>query len=106
MSAMYIILFSHEDYDGSNIIPSADITPRCVYASIDAAENALKKLVDGLKNFTPALYGEVYPFENTTARAELTSKGRAVYGWTKDAADDGEIIQYGIYIESLSLEQR
>jgi hypothetical protein len=102
---MFMIMFSHEDY-GANVVPAADITPRCVYVTIDAAENALNKLISELKNFTPALYGEVYPFENTTARAEIASKGRAVYGWTKDVGDDGEIIQYGVYIETLSLEQR
>jgi len=82
-------------------IPSADITPRCVYGTIDAAENALNKLIGGLKSFSPALYGEVYPFENTTARAEIASKGRAVYGWAKEVDDEGEIIQYGIFIEEL-----
>jgi hypothetical protein len=104
--SMYIILFSHEDYNGANIIPSNDIAPRRVYSSIDAAENALQTLIGELKNFTPTLYGEAFPFENTTARDELATKGRAVYGWTKDVTEDGEIIQYGIYIDTLSFEQR
>ena len=99
---MYIIVFSHEDYDGSNIIPSADIAPRRVYTSIDAAEAALKEVIQKLDNFSPALYGEVYPFENTTAREEIEKKGKAVYGWAKDVTDEGDIIHYGIYIDTLS----
>jgi hypothetical protein len=99
---MYIILFSHEDYDGSNIIPSADIAPRRVYPSIEAAEAALNEVIHKLHNFSPALYGEVYPFENTTAREEIAKKGKAVYGWAKDITDDGDVIQYGIYIDTLS----
>ena len=94
--SVFLIVFSDE-------IPSADITPRCVYGTIDAAEAALNKLIGGLKNFSPALYGDVYPFENTTARAEIASKGRAVYGWTKEVDDEGDVIRYGIYIEQLPL---
>ena len=92
--SVFLIIFSDE-------IPSADITPRCVYGTIEAAEAALNKLIGGIKSFSPALYGEVYPFENTTARAEIASKGRAVYGWAKDLDDDGDVIQYGIFIEEL-----
>ena len=94
--SVFLIVFSDE-------IPSADITPRCVYGTIDAAEAALNKLIGGLKNFSPALYGEVYPFENTTARAEIASKGSAVYGWTKEVDDEGDVIRYGMYIEQLQL---
>ena len=53
--SVFLIVFSDE-------IPPADITPRCVYGTIDAAEAALNKLIGGLKSFSPALYGEVYPF--------------------------------------------
>ena len=93
-----MIVFSHEEYDGANIIPSAEITPRCVYGTIDAAEHALSQLIENLSNYSPALYGEAYPIENTTARNEIMKKGSAVYGWTREAGDDGDIIQYGIYI--------
>ena len=98
---MYIIVFSHEDYDGSHIIPSADIAPRRVNASIEAAEAALNTLIESLNEFSPALYGEVYPFENTTAREEIAKKGKAVYGWAKDITDEGDVIRYGIYIDTL-----
>jgi hypothetical protein len=99
---MYIIVFSHEDYDGSNIIPSAVIAPRRVYTSIDSAEAALKEVIQKLESFSPALYGEVFPFENTTAREEIEKKGNAVYGWAKDVTDEGDVIHYGIYIDTLS----
>jgi|UniRef100_A0A6C0K0J0 hypothetical protein len=104
MPNVFMIVFSHEDYNGANIIPSDDTTPRIVYATIDGAENALTQMIEGLSNYSPALYGEAYPIENTTARNEIAKKGSAVYGWTRDAGDDGEIIQYGIYIIVLPLE--
>ena len=107
MTAVYMIVFSHEDYDGANIIPSNDITPRCVYNTIDGAELALKKLVENLIDFSPALFGTVYPFEDTTARNEIAKKGHAIYGWfrepTNDEDDDYEIIQYGVYINKVNI---
>jgi hypothetical protein len=98
-----MIVFSHEDYDGANIIPSDEVTLRCVYGTIDAAEHALNKLIGNLTNYSPTLYGEVYPIENTTARNEIEKKGSAVYGWTRETSDDGDIIQYGIYIIMLPI---
>jgi hypothetical protein len=98
-----MIVFSHVDYDGANIIPSIEVTPRCAYSTIDAAENALNKLIANLTNYSPALYGEVYPIENTTARNELTKRGSAVYGWTTEVTDDGDTTQYGICIIMLAV---
>jgi hypothetical protein len=106
MTAVYMIVFSHEDYDGVNIVPSSEVTPRCVYNTIDGAELALKKLIENLSNFSPALYGEVYPFENTTASNEIAKKGHAVYGWFRESSDDeddDEIIQYGVYINKVNI---
>jgi hypothetical protein len=104
MPPLYIIVFSHEDYDGSHIIPSADIAPRRVYGSIDAAEKAINELIEKLDSFSPALYGEVYPFENTTAKEEIAKKGKAIYGWAKDVTDEGDVIRYGVYIDSLHFD--
>lgn len=102
-SSVYMIVFSHADYDGANIIPSNDVTSRCVYSTVDAAEYALKKLTANLTNYSPALYGEVYPIENTTARNEIVKRGSAVYGWTTEVTDDGETTQYGVYIIMLAV---
>ena len=87
MIAGYIIGFS----DSSNEFTLADPedTPRVLYKTLDEAEIALKKMIGKYEVFTPALYGQVYPYENTTARKELERVGRAIYGWIQYENEDG-----------------
>lgn len=102
--AGYIIAYSDENYEGPSILPQTSVNetvPRSIYKTIDGAEKELQKWVKTLPSFSPALYGEVFPFENTTARKELEKKGSALYGWAKDELDDGSIVQYGVYIIAL-----
>jgi hypothetical protein len=100
--AGYIISYSDENYEGPSILPQTDIIPRSIYKTVDAAEKDLEKWVKTLPSFSPALYGEVFPFENTTVKKELEKKGSALYGWAKDELDDGSIVQYGVYIMALT----
>jgi hypothetical protein len=103
-TAGYIIAYSDENYEGPSILPQTTVDgaiPRCIYKTVDGAEKGLQKWVKSLP-FSPALYGEVFPFENTTARNELEKKGSALYGWVKDELDDGSFVQYGVYIMALT----
>ena len=96
--AGYIIAYSDENYEGPAILLQTDVIPRCIYKTVESAERDLNIWIKDLPSFSPALYGEIFPFENTTARKELEKKGFALYGWAKDKADDGSIVQYGAYI--------
>jgi len=99
--AGYVIMYSDENYEGASILPQTDIIPRCIYKNLESAERDLQKWVKELPSFSPASYGEVFPFENTTAHKELEKKGFALYGWSKDIMDDGSVEQYGVYIMAL-----
>jgi hypothetical protein len=100
MIAGYIIGFT----DSSNEITLADPedTPRVLYKTLNEAEIALKKMISkhGVL-FTRALYGEVYPYENTTAQKELERTGRAVYGWIQYENED-DVRRVSICIISIS----
>jgi hypothetical protein len=87
MIAGYIIGFS----DSSNefTLPDVNDTPRVLYKTLVEAETGLKKMIAQYEIFTPALYGEVYPYENTTPQKELERNGRAVYGWIQYENEDG-----------------
>ena len=87
MIAGYIIGFS----DSSNEFTLADPedTPRVLYKTLGEAEIGLKKMIAKYEVFTPALYGQVYPYENTTPQKELERTGRAVYGWIQYENEDG-----------------
>jgi hypothetical protein len=87
MIAGYIIGFS----DSSNefTLPDVNDTPRVLYKTLNEAEQGLKKMIASYEVFTPALYGEVYPFENTTPQKELERTGRAIYGWIQYESEDG-----------------
>jgi hypothetical protein len=102
--AGYIIAYSDDDYEGPSILPREDWTPRCMYRTVEGAEAALKEWIKDLDSFSPALYGEVYPFENTTARQEISKKGYAIYGWAKTVVDDEIVEEYGIYISEVKWE--
>jgi hypothetical protein len=43
------------------------------------------------------MYGEVFPYDKTSAREQIAKKGYALYGWTVDEVDD-EPVRYGIFI--------
>jgi hypothetical protein len=103
MSAMtgYMIAYSDGNYE--TILPTNDVLPHTVYKSIDAAENALKTWVSSaFENFREVLYGQAYPYDKTSARAELQKTGRALYGWAT-LEDDDDIETYSVYIISVSV---
>jgi len=99
MIAGYIIGFT----DSSNEITLADPedTPRVLYKTLGEAEIGLKKMIASYEVFMPALYGEVYPFENTTVQKELQRLGRAIYGWIQYENEDG-IQRVSVCIFSIS----
>jgi len=81
----YIITICDGDYD--NVVPAEDMVPRQVYRTLEDATKAVAGFADNFQGFVPILYGEVYPFENTSLKKEIEQKGRAIYGW---AVYDGE----------------
>ena len=86
MIAGYILGLSDSSHE--YILADPDETPRVLYRTLKDAENALKEWVKEFHSFNPALYGEVYPFDNTTPIKELERTGRAIYGWGKYEDDD------------------
>jgi len=93
----YILTYSDDVYEGPSILPGSDVMPRVLYRTIGEAEEALELWKKKIDNFMPVLYGQVYPYENTTAREQIQKKGYAVYGWTSDISED-EPVRYGIFI--------
>ena len=93
----YALAYSDEFYEGPSIIPSTDVMPRRLYRTVEAAEEALGMWKNNLPTFQPIMYGEVFPYDKTTAREQIAKKGYALYGWTVDEVD-GEPVRYGIFI--------
>ena len=96
--AGYILTYSDDVYEGPSILPSAEAMPRVIYKTIDDAEKALEGWKKRFDSFIPVLYGEVYPYDTTTAREQIAKKGFAIYGWTTDTSVDYEPVRYGVYI--------
>lgn len=88
MIAGYVLGFS-DSFEF--VLADADETPRVLYRTVREAEAALKEWIKEFKSFNPALYGEVYPYDNTTALKELERTGRAIYGWGLYEDDDENI---------------
>jgi hypothetical protein len=102
--AGYIIAYSDDTYDGPSIIAlndMLDVNPREIHRTIEAAEKRVSEIVKEMPLFSQALYGEVFPFENTSMKNEIEKKGFGLYGWYKDVFDDGSVVQYGVYIMAL-----
>jgi hypothetical protein len=58
-----------------------------VYSDLGSALLALKGFTVNM-NFVPILYGETFPYENTTFEDTLNQKGFAVYGVCDYVIDD------------------
>ena len=96
-----MLAYSDDVYEGPSILPGVEAMPRVLYKTIDDAEKALEVWKKKIDSFTPVLYGEVYPYDKTTARLQIEKKGHAIYGWTIDMSED-EPIRYGIFILAIS----
>jgi hypothetical protein len=72
-----------------------------LYKNLHDAEIALKAWLKEFRSFNPALYGQVYPYENTTPSQELERNGRAVYGWGLYHEDEDDIRPRAICIFSI-----
>lgn len=88
-----MLAYSDDTYEGPSILPQGEAMPRVVYKTIEEAEKALDTWKQKIDTFIPVLYGEVYPYDTTTAREQIQKKGCAVYGWAVD--DD---TRYGVFI--------
>ena len=97
----YLITFSDDDYD--SILPAKDSLPRVVYRSLEEAVRVLESWAKTFDLFRPALYGEAYPYENTTLAAEVAKTGRGIYGWVEMVDEDGEVTRYGLSISSVRI---
>lgn len=100
MIAGYVLGLS--DSSSEFIIADPDETPRVLYRTLQEAETALKLWLKEFISFNPALYGQVYPYENTSAAKELERTGRAVYGWGLYPEDDEDVRPRPICIFSIS----
>lgn len=64
---------------GSNMIFFPSGLPSIIYTNYEQARAALKGFAAN-RNLTPILYGETFPYEDTSFEAELETNGFAVYG--------------------------
>jgi len=96
--AGYMICYSDSVYNGPYILPLDDTMPRMIHPTFEGAEVMMKKWLKTIDSFQPALYGSVFPYENTTPAKEMESKGFALYGWIEDESEDEK---YGIYITAI-----
>ena len=93
--AGYVLVFSDEDYDA--VFPQDDpAVRRVLYPTVDAAVAAIKRWAEAFDLFRPVLYGQAFPYENTTFESELARTGRAMYGWAEMVDEDGEVTRYGL----------
>jgi hypothetical protein len=99
MIAGYVLVFSDDAYEA--IFPTADTIPRRLYESQEAVKAALDAWANTFETFRPVLYGQAYPYENTTFEGELSRKGRALYGWAELRDEDGDLIRYGLCATAL-----
>lgn len=99
MIAGYVLGLS--DSSREIILAHPDETPRVLYKTLQEAEAALKLWLKEFRFFNQALYGQVYPYENTTPAKELETTGRAVYGWVLYPEDDEDVRPRPICIFSL-----
>lgn len=95
----YVLVFSDEDYDA--VFPTADAVPRVLYMTAEAAVAAVQTWAKTFDRFRPVLYGQAYPYENTSFHVELVQKGRALYGWAEVEDEDGEVTRYGLCIVAI-----
>lgn len=72
----YTLILSDTVSSNMAFLPDADTL---VYTKLEAAIMALKGFAATL-NTTPILYGETFPYEDTSFEAELEQKGFAIYG--------------------------
>jgi len=96
--AGYMLLYSDDVYEGPSILPGTQMIPKVLYKTIEEAEAALEVWKKKLPKFLPVLYGEVYPYDRTTARDEIKKKGYAIYGWAIVDEDDEDPVRYGMHI--------
>lgn len=94
--AVYILAFNDEEYDA--ILPTADAVPRVFYGSLEDAVRAVDIWAKSFEVFRPALYGQAYPYENTTLAQEVAKSGRGLYGWAEFKDEGGETTRYGLCI--------
>ena len=100
MIAGYVLGLSDSSHEF--FLADPEETPRVLYRTLHEAETALKVWIKEFRSFNPALYGEVYPYENTSASRELERVGRAVYGWGLYADDDEDVRPRPLCIFSIS----
>jgi hypothetical protein len=81
--------------------PDPEDTPRVLYKSYEAATTALKAMVKKHKA-VPILYGEVFPYENTTFESTLAAKGCAFYGYIEKEID-GDVYRIALALVTVGL---
>jgi hypothetical protein len=87
----YIVVYSQST---SSEMHFPDVSERpVVYRSLDDAMNGMNTLMKDM-NITRILYGEVFPYENTTFEQHLSTHGFAYYA--KGSWMDGDL--YTTYV--------
>lgn len=95
---MAVYAVTYIDEAGDTILPEDEHLPRVFYGSIQAAESVAKKWMNEFDKHRWTLYGEAYPYDQTTLEQEVRTKGRAPVGWVTFEDEDGDSITYTIQI--------
>ena len=72
-------------------IPEDDELVGVVYTSYADARAAIQKYTTSCQAFVAALYGEAFPFENTTFEEVMQKNGYASIGWIRVMDDEDEV---------------
>ena len=97
--AGYLVVYADDATD--TVIPDDESIPRVMYKTLEAARAAAVEWMETFSAHRFALYGEAYPYDNTTLEAEVGSKGRGVIGWVSYDDEDGRTT-YTIQVLALS----
>lgn len=98
---MAVYLITYTDEAGDTILPDDENLPRVLYTSVVNAEAVAKKWMAGLDEHRFALYGQAYPYDQTTLEQEVSKKGAGTVGWISFEDEDGDKYSYTIQIVSL-----
>ena len=95
---MSVYAVVYVDESGDTILPDDENLPRVLYSSMKASEEAARRWMKTFDCHRFALYGEAYPYDETTLEQEVRTKGRGTVGWITMEDEDGDKLLYAIQI--------
>jgi len=101
--SLYTIVYTDEG--GDTILPDDETLPRVLFTSLKEAEELAKQWIKTFDHHRLTLYGEAYPFDQTTLENEMSTKGHAPVGWFRVQDEDGDWMNYTVQIIIMRVKQ-